>query len=52
MLNVGVSMPSNIDQNLAVVRDDTTFTAADRELLADFASRPYEAEPVQAMKVT
>jgi predicted aldo/keto reductase-like oxidoreductase len=52
MLNVGVSMPSDIDQNLAVVRGDTTFTPADRELLADFSTRLYESDAVKAMKVT
>ena len=52
MLNVGVSMPSDIDQNLAVVRGDTAFTAADGRLLADFSTRLYEAEAVKAMKVT
>ena len=52
MLNVGVSMPSDVDQNLAVVRGDTTFTAADGRLLADFSTRLYEAEAVKAMKVT
>ena len=52
MLNIGVSMPSDIDKNLAVVRGDTTFTNQDRELLADFSSRLYEAEAVKAMRVT
>ncbi len=52
MLNIGVSMPSDIDQNLATVRGDTTFTAADRRLLAEFSARLYEAEEVKAMKVT
>jgi predicted aldo/keto reductase-like oxidoreductase len=52
MLNIGVSMPSDIDNNLAVVRGDTTFTNDDRELLADFSSRLYEADPVKAMRVT
>jgi predicted aldo/keto reductase-like oxidoreductase len=52
MLNVGVSMPSDVDQNLAVVRGDTTFTPTDAELLADFSTRLYEAEAVKAMKIT
>jgi len=52
MLNIGVSMPSDIDKNLAVVRGDTTFTNQDRELLADFSSRLYKAEAVKAMPVT
>ena len=52
MLNIGVSMPSDIDQNLAVVRGDTTFTNHDRDLLADFSSRLYEADAVKAMPVS
>ncbi len=52
MLNIGASMPSDIDKNLAVVRGDTTFTNEDRELLADFSSRLYETDPVKAMRVT
>lgn len=52
MLNIGVSMPSDIDQNLAVVRGDTSFTPADRELLADFSTELYESPVVKAMKVT
>jgi predicted aldo/keto reductase-like oxidoreductase len=52
MLNVGVSMPGDVDQNLSTVRGDTTFTPSDRELLADFSTRLYEAEAVKAMAVT
>jgi predicted aldo/keto reductase-like oxidoreductase len=52
MLNVGVSMPSDVDQNVATVRGDTTFTTADRELLADFSTRLYDAAAVKAMPVT
>lgn len=52
MLNIGVSIPSDIDKNLAVVRGDTRFTNQDRELLADFSARLYESEAVKAMKVT
>ncbi len=52
MLNIGVSMPSDVDQNVATVRGDTALTAADRRLLADFATQLYEAKAVKAMKVT
>jgi predicted aldo/keto reductase-like oxidoreductase len=52
MLNIGVSMPSDIDKNLAVVRGDTRLTAEDRSLLADFSQRLYDAEAVKAMRVT
>ena len=52
MLNIGVSMPSDIDRNLAVLRGDTQFTNDDRSLLADFSSRLYGAEIIKAMRVT
>jgi predicted aldo/keto reductase-like oxidoreductase len=52
MLNIGVSMPSDIDKNLAVVRGDTTLTNADRDLLADFSTRVYGSEMVKAMPVS
>jgi predicted aldo/keto reductase-like oxidoreductase len=52
MLNIGVSMPSDVDRNLAVLRGDTRFTNEDRALLADFSSRLYDAELVKAMRVT
>lgn len=52
MLNIGVSMPSDIDKNLAVVRGDTTLTDADRELLADFSARLYDTEAIKALPVS
>jgi predicted aldo/keto reductase-like oxidoreductase len=52
MLNIGVSMPSDIDQNLAVVRGDTTLTNADRDLLAEFSAKLYGSEMVTAMPVS
>jgi hypothetical protein len=52
MLNVGVSMPADVDQNLATVRGDTTFMPADRQLLAEFSTRLYEAEAVKAMPIS
>ena len=52
MLNIGVSMPSDIDQNLAVVRGDTTYTNADRELLADFSARLYDTEEIKALPIS
>jgi predicted aldo/keto reductase-like oxidoreductase len=52
MLNIGVSMPSDVDKNLAVLRGDTKFTNQDRDLLADFSSRLYDSEAVKAMRVS
>ncbi len=52
ILNIGTSMPSDIDKNLAVVKGDTTLTNADRKLLADFSARLYSCETVKAMPVS
>jgi predicted aldo/keto reductase-like oxidoreductase len=52
MLNIGASMPGDIDKNLAVVRGDTKFTNQDRDLLADFSSRLYDSDAVKALKVS
>ncbi|NIM51817.1 MAG: hypothetical protein GTN62_12740 [Gemmatimonadales bacterium] len=49
-VNVGVSIPSDIDQNIATLTADTRFTSADRMLLADFCARGYESEPVKSMR--
>jgi aryl-alcohol dehydrogenase-like predicted oxidoreductase len=51
MLNIGVSMPSDVAKNVAVLKGDLKFTNADGLLLADFAGRAYEADAVKKMKV-
>ncbi len=50
MLNIGVSEPKDVDENIAVLASDLKFTNADRKLLADFAGRAYESEPVKKMR--
>lgn len=50
MLNIGISLPSDIEENVATVAGDTSFTADDRSLLADFSARAYESEAVKAMR--
>lgn len=52
MLNIGVSMPSDIDRNLAILKGRTRFTDEDRLLLADFALRAYDAPAVKEMQTT
>ncbi len=52
MLNIGVSMPSDIDQNLKTITGNLAYTNEDRTLLADFSARAYASETVQKMKVT
>jgi len=51
ILNIGVSVPGDIEENIRTLRGNLTLTSSDRELLADFSSRAYESEPVKAMRV-
>jgi predicted aldo/keto reductase-like oxidoreductase len=51
VLNIGVSMPSDIDKNIAVLKGELRFTNEDRQLLAQFSGRAYESDAVKAMKV-
>jgi aryl-alcohol dehydrogenase-like predicted oxidoreductase len=50
MLNIGVSMRSDIDRNLATLKNNLAFTNDDHLLLANFARNAYEADPVKKMK--
>jgi predicted aldo/keto reductase-like oxidoreductase len=50
VLNIGVSMPSDIDKNIAILKGDLKFTNEDRQALAHFANRAYESPAVKEMK--
>ena len=52
MLNIGVSMPSDIDQNLTTMTGNLAYTNEDRTLLAEFSAKAYGSETVQKMKVS
>jgi hypothetical protein len=51
MLNIGVSLPEDIDRNVAALRGDLRMTDEDRLLLADFAGRAYQSPPFHKMSV-
>jgi predicted aldo/keto reductase-like oxidoreductase len=51
LLNLGVSLPQDVDRNVALLKGDLKFTNEDRRLLADFAGRAYEAEAVKKMRI-
>lgn len=51
MLNIGVSYPGDIAENIKIVTSDTALTNADRALLADFSAKAYLTERVQRMPV-
>jgi predicted aldo/keto reductase-like oxidoreductase len=50
MLNIGVSYPSDIDENVAVLRGDLHCTNNDRLLLAEFSRRAYDADSLKQMR--
>jgi len=50
MLNIGISIPQDIDDNIAILSEDLTLTNADQELLAEFTGKAYEAKPFSEMK--
>jgi predicted aldo/keto reductase-like oxidoreductase len=51
LLNIGVSMPQDIDKNIAILQGELKFTHDDRKLLAHFSGRAYESDAVKAMKI-
>jgi len=50
MLNIGISIPQDIDDNIAELSKDTKLTNQDRRLLAEFSGKAYEAKPFSEMK--
>ncbi len=50
MLNIGISIPQDIDDNLSILSGDLSVTNDDRSLLAEFAGKAYEAKPYSEMK--
>ena len=50
MLNIGISVPEDIDRNIGILSSDVTFTRRDRMLLSEFAQKAYESETLKALK--
>lgn len=51
VLNIGVSLRSDIGQNVHTVCGNVKLRLADRELLADFSRRVYESDAAKKMRV-
>ena len=49
MLNIGVSLPADIIENVATLKGDLRLSAEDRRLLAEFSAKAYETETVKKM---
>ena len=52
ILNIGISMPIDIDLNVETFKTDTTLTDSDRLLLAEYSSKAYENPLVKKLPVT
>ncbi len=50
LLNIGVSVPGDLDANIATINADTTLTNEDRMLLASFAEKAYLQEAVTKLE--
>ena len=51
MLNIGMSVPDDIERNVATLTGDRRFTEEDQALLAEFASKVYASPYVQSLRV-
>jgi predicted aldo/keto reductase-like oxidoreductase len=51
MLNIGISLPKDIDDGIEVLSGDLKLTNNDLRLLAEFSGKAYEAKPFSEMKV-
>ena len=51
VLNIGVSYPTDIEENLKTLQGNLTFTNDDRLLLAEFSSKAYLHESVQKLPI-
>ncbi len=51
MLNIGVTIPSDIPKNIETLTGDTRLTPDDRAILADFSQRAYESDYVKSLAI-
>ena len=51
IFNVGMSYPTDIDDDIKILGGNLTFTDEDRRLLADFTGKVYEDRWAKGLKV-
>lgn len=51
MLNIGMSVIEDVDDNLSIITGDTMFTEDDKALLADYGARAYDSEYMKSMRI-
>ena len=50
VLNIGVSLPGDIDKNVATLRGNQKFSNVDRQVLALFAEKAYDSAEIKKLK--
>ena len=51
LLTIGMRLTEEIDANIRTLNAETTYTAADRGLLAEFSARAYESDALKKMRI-
>lgn len=51
ILNIGVSLPDDVEKNIAILAGNTEYTLEDRALLAEFSAKAYENPAVSDLKI-
>ncbi len=51
VLNIGISIPSDIDKNIEILKGPSTPTDEDSRLLADFSRQAYDSAAIKRMRV-
>ena len=50
VLNIGVSLPEDIDENIEILKQSLKYTNDDRQLLADFSRQAYETPAMKEVR--
>lgn len=51
MLNIGVSVPDDIDRNVKIMKGDLTLTDEDKGVLAEYTNLAYKSDYVKALRI-
>ena len=51
LLNVGMRLKEEIDANIAILAEDTTYTLNDRAMLAEYSARLYDSAAIKKMRI-
>lgn len=51
LLTIGMRLKEEIDANIKILSDDTTYTLDDRALLTEFCAKAYESDAIKQMRI-